>query len=153
MKKIKLEFENSNGEKLAGLLELPEHTADISSYALFAHCFTCGKDIAAASRISRALAAQGIAVLRFDFTGLGNSDGDFANTNFSSNVQDLLAAANELSTVHQAPSLLIGHSLGGAAVLSAAEQISSIKAIVTIGSPATADHVQHLLSSSKQALK
>ncbi|MGB5329621.1 MAG: hypothetical protein WBO58_15490 [Gammaproteobacteria bacterium] len=86
MKKIRLEFENSNGEVLAGLLELPERVDEISSFALFAHCFTCGKDIAAASRISRALAAQGIAVLRFDFTGLGNSDGDFANTNFSSNI-------------------------------------------------------------------
>ena len=82
MKKIKLEFQNGAGEVLAGLLELPEHAEEITAFALFAHCFTCGKDIAAASRISRALAARGIAVLRFDFTGLGNSDGDFANTNF-----------------------------------------------------------------------
>ena len=86
MNKIRLEFENSNGETLAGLLELPGQGDEISSFALFAHCFTCGKDIAAASRISRALAAKGIAVLRFDFTGLGNSDGDFANSNFSSNI-------------------------------------------------------------------
>ena len=90
MNKIKLEFENATGETLAGLLEIPEGGHGVRAYALFAHCFTCGKDIAAASRISRALAARGIAVLRFDFTGLGNSDGDFANTNFSSNVDDLL---------------------------------------------------------------
>lgn len=153
MARIKFEFPNESGGILAGLLETPEADQPIREYAIFAHCFTCGKDIAATTRISRALAKKGIAVLRFDFTGLGNSDGDFANTNFSSNVQDLLAAADELGKIYQAPGLLIGHSLGGAAVLSAAEQIPSIKAIVTIGSPATADHVQHLLSGSKQALE
>ncbi len=121
MSKIKLEFKNNNGEILAGLLETPTGNAAISGYALFAHCFTCGKDIAAASRISKALAPRGIAVLRFDFTGLGNSDGDFANSNFSSNVQDLLAAAAHLEAHYAAPQLLIGHSLGGAAVLSAAQ--------------------------------
>ena len=120
MSKTKFEFENSNGETLAGLLETPADNQEIAAYALFAHCFTCGKDIAAASRISRSLAGRGIAVLRFDFTGLGNSDGDFANSNFSSNVQDLLAAASHLQTEYQSPQLLIGHSLGGAAVLSAA---------------------------------
>ncbi len=144
MNKIKLEFENLNGEKLAGLLELPERADEISSYALFAHCFTCGKDIAAASRISRALAAKGIAVLRFDFTGLGNSDGDFANTNFSSNIEDLVLAANALEAQYRAPQILIGHSLGGAAVLGAAAKLNSIKAVVTIGAPATAQHVAHL---------
>ena len=123
MNKIKLEFENSNGETLAGLLELPERMGQLSSFALFAHCFTCGKDIAAASRISRALAARGIAVLRFDFTGLGNSDGDFANTNFSSNVDDLVRAAAALEENYGAPQILIGHSLGGAAVLAAAGQV------------------------------
>ncbi|KKL07969.1 hypothetical protein LCGC14_2580660, partial [marine sediment metagenome] len=96
---------------LAGQLETP--ASDIKFYALFAHCFTCGKDIAAASRISRALTQQGIAVLRFDFTGLGNSDGDFANSNFSSNIQDLIAAADHLREHFKAPQLLIGHSLGG----------------------------------------
>ena len=113
MGRIKLEFENADGEVLAGLLETPPENVSIARYALFAHCFTCGKDIAAASRISRALAARGIAVLRFDFTGLGNSDGDFANSNFSSNVSDLVAAARKLESEYQAPQLLIGHSLGG----------------------------------------
>ena len=153
MARIKFKFPNDSGHLLAGLLETPEANQPIREYAIFAHCFTCGKDIAAASRISRALSQQGIAVLRFDFTGLGNSDGDFANTNFSSNVQDLLAAAQQLEESHRAPSLLIGHSLGGAAVLSAAEQIPSIRAIVTIGSPATADHVQHLFSTSSEKLQ
>jgi putative redox protein len=144
MKKIRLEFENSNGETLAGLLELPGRGDEISSFALFAHCFTCGKDIAAASRISRALAAKGIAVLRFDFTGLGNSDGDFANTNFSSNIEDLVQAAKALEAQYRAPQILIGHSLGGAAVLGAALKLDSVKAVVTIGAPATAQHVAHL---------
>ena len=147
MGKIKLEFENDAGETLAGLLETPPENAAIARYAIFAHCFTCGKDIAAASRISRALATRGIAVLRFDFTGLGNSDGDFANSNFSSNVQDLLAAAAKLKSDYAAPQLLIGHSLGGAAVLSAAQQIESIRAVATIGSPATASHVEHLFQA------
>ncbi|MGB0713492.1 MAG: alpha/beta fold hydrolase, partial [Gammaproteobacteria bacterium] len=144
MGRIKLEFDNDQGHSLAGLLETPPNGVAIARYALFAHCFTCGKDVAAASRISRALAARGIAVLRFDFTGLGNSDGDFANTNFSSNVQDLLAAARALERDYQAPSLLIGHSLGGAAVLAAAPQLDSVKAVSTIAAPATASHVTHL---------
>lgn len=148
MKKIKLEFENAAGQTLAGLLESPDSDDEVKSYALFAHCFTCGKDIAAASRISRALAARGIAVLRFDFTGLGNSDGDFANTNFSSNVADLVCAAEALTTHYHAPQILIGHSLGGAAVLSAATRLDSVKAVVTIGAPATAQHVAHLFKSS-----
>ncbi|MDJ0880623.1 MAG: bifunctional alpha/beta hydrolase/OsmC family protein [Gammaproteobacteria bacterium] len=152
MARIKFKFPNDAGDQLAGLLETPDADQPIREYALFAHCFTCGKDIAAASRISRALSQRGIAVLRFDFTGLGNSDGDFANTNFSSNVQDLLSAAQELARSHRAPSLLIGHSLGGAAVLSAAQQIASVRAVVTIGAPATADHVQHLFSDSSQTL-
>jgi uncharacterized OsmC-like protein/alpha-beta hydrolase superfamily lysophospholipase len=147
MSKIKLEFENAEGHTLAGLLELPPKHIAIARYALFAHCFTCGKDIAAASRISRALASRGIAVLRFDFTGLGNSDGDFSNTNFSSNVQDLLAAAAKLEAQYQAPQLLIGHSLGGAAILSAAHQIDSVRAVATIGAPATAKHIEHLFQS------
>lgn len=129
----------SQDVELAGLLESPATT--VKAFALFAHCFTCGKDIAAASRISRALVARGIAVLRFDFTGLGSSDGDFANTNFSSNVQDLVAAADFLRENYQAPSLLIGHSLGGAAVLQASHQVAECKAVVTIGAPATAEHV------------
>ncbi len=153
MNKIKLEFQNSTGETLAGLLEMPECVDDVSSFALFAHCFTCGKDIAAASRISRALAAQGIAVLRFDFTGMGNSDGDFANTNFSSNVEDLLQAARALEAQYRAPQILIGHSLGGAAVLAAATQLESVKAVVTIGAPATAEHVAHLFQDQAEQIK
>jgi len=139
----KVEF-TSGSHTLSGLLETPE--TDIKFYALFAHCFTCNKDIAAASRISRALTAKGIAVLRFDFTGLGNSDGDFANTNFSSNIQDLIAAADFLREQYQAPELLIGHSLGGAAVLGVAKNIPESKAIVTIGAPSDAAHVAHNFS-------
>ena len=153
MARTKVEFKNNQGETLAGLLETPESNAQAVRYAIFAHCFTCSKDVAAASRISRSLAAKGIAVFRFDFTGLGNSDGDFANTNFSSNVDDLIAAAKMLEEDYQAPSLLIGHSLGGAAVLSAAHQLTSVKAISTIGSPATADHVQHLFINAVPELE
>ncbi len=135
----KFEFEGSQGEQLAALLETPDR--EPVATALFAHCFTCGKDIAAASRISRALVERGYAVMRFDFTGLGNSDGDFANTNFSSNVRDLVAAANHLREEGLAPSILIGHSLGGTAVLSAAHEIPECKGVVTIGSPSDARHV------------
>lgn len=134
----KVEF-LSDGISLAGALEVPNEGARY--YALFAHCFTCGKDVAAASRISRALTAQNIAVLRFDFTGLGGSDGDFANTNFSSNVQDLLAAVDFLRREYQAPQLLIGHSLGGAAVLAMAADVPEVKAVATIGAPHKAQHV------------
>ncbi|MFT5636198.1 MAG: putative OsmC-like protein/alpha/beta superfamily hydrolase [Cognaticolwellia sp.] len=134
----KVEF-ISGEHRLSGLLESPE--SEVKFYALFAHCFTCGKDIAAASRISQALVQKGIAVLRFDFTGLGNSDGDFANSNFSSNIQDLIAAADFLRTEYQAPRLLIGHSLGGAAVLSVAQYVEEATAVVTIGAPLDAAHV------------
>ncbi len=153
MARSKVEFKNNQGETLAGLLETPDTNEGATQYAIFAHCFTCSKDVAAASRISRSLSAKGIAVFRFDFTGLGNSDGDFANTNFSSNVEDLLAAAKMLEEDYQAPSLLIGHSLGGAAVLSAAHHLPKVKAIATIGSPATADHVQHLFTSAVPELE
>jgi uncharacterized OsmC-like protein/fermentation-respiration switch protein FrsA (DUF1100 family) len=140
----KIEFVSA-GHTLSGLLETPN--SNIKFYALFAHCFTCGKDVAAASRISRALMAQGIAVLRFDFTGLGNSDGDFANTNFSSNIQDLIAAADFLRNEYEAPKLLIGHSLGGAAVLGVAQHVPESMGVVTIGSPADAGHVAHNFSA------
>src|SRR5262245_15659079 len=116
----KIEFPGATGGNLAARLDSP---VEPRAYALFAHCFTCGKDIFAASQIARALTARGIAVLRFDFTGIGASEGEFANTNFSSNVQDLVAAASYLRAHHAAPSLLIGHSLGGAAVLAAASQV------------------------------
>jgi uncharacterized OsmC-like protein/alpha/beta superfamily hydrolase len=138
--KERVEF-TSNNIRLAGLLERP--STNIKAYVLFAHCFTCNKDIAAASHIARSLVKKGFAVLRFDFTGLGNSDGDFSNSNFSSNLDDLRAAAEFLRENYLAPSLLIGHSLGGAAVLSVANDIPEVKAVVTIAAPATAEHVIH----------
>lgn len=136
----KLTFINRDGLELAGMLELPE--SEPRAWALFAHCFTCGKDNIAASRIARALAAAGIAVLRFDFTGLGSSDGDFANTDFSSNVQDLISAADFLREHHQAPQLLIGHSLGGTAVLAAARHLPEARAVITLAAPSSPEHVQ-----------
>ena len=139
MKKSKIQFTGSQGHNLAGLLEQPDGAAN--AFVLFAHCFTCGKDIASASRISRALTERGFAVLRFDFTGLGGSDGDFANTGFSSNVGDIVEAANFLRSRFMAPALLIGHSLGGTAVLKAVPQIPEVRGVVTIGSPADAEHV------------
>lgn len=150
IKKEKITFPNATGEQLAALLERPEEPR---AHALFAHCFTCSKDIAAASRISRALAGLGFSVLRFDFTGIGNSEGDFANTNFSSNVADLVCAADYLRTEWQAPSLLIGHSLGGAAVLSAAGKIPEARAVVTIGAPSDPAHVSHLFESDRAEIE
>ena len=146
----KVSFTNQAGLTLVGMLEIPEV---IHGFALFAHCFTCGKDIPAASRISRALAEQNYATLRFDFTGLGSSDGDFANTNFSSNVDDLIAAANFLRDNYQAPVLLIGHSLGGAAVLSAGSKVDECKAVVTIGAPSNPAHVAHQFTCSLDTIR
>lgn len=137
----KLEFEGSQGHTLSARLDKPE--GKIIGYALFAHCFTCTKDIFAASYISKALVEQNIAVLRFDFTGLGHSDGDFENTNFSSNINDLIKAADYLRETEKAPSILIGHSLGGAAVIAAAHSIPEAKAVVTIGAPSDSKHVAH----------
>ncbi|MBK9663868.1 MAG: alpha/beta fold hydrolase [Nitrosomonas sp.] len=150
MPRIEASFSNQQGESLTGLLEIPVDT--VRSYALFAHCFTCSKDNLAAARIARALADLGIAVLRFDFTGLGNSKGDFSSTNFSSNLQDLMAAANYLEQQYAAPTLLIGHSLGGSAVLAVAQDLPAVKAVVTIGAPATAAHIKHLFADSYHAL-
>ncbi len=141
-----IHFPGALGTALAARLDLPP-TAPIA-YALFAHCFTCSKDSLAAARISAALVEHGFGVLRFDFTGLGGSAGDFANTNFSSNVADLVAAAAWLREHHQAPRVLIGHSLGGAAVLAAAGQIAEAAAVATIGAPFDPGHVQHLLGSA-----
>ncbi|MDJ1017260.1 MAG: bifunctional alpha/beta hydrolase/OsmC family protein [Paracoccaceae bacterium] len=134
-------FEGHSGDALAARLDMPDgpHLAT----AVFAHCFTCGKDITAARRISSRLASMGIAVLRFDFTGLGHSGGEFANTTFSSNVDDIVLASRHLAERGMAPSLMIGHSLGGAAVLKAAAQIDSVKAVVTIGAPFDPEHVTH----------
>ena len=141
----------SGGHRLAGRLEKPDEPP--RAYAVFAHCFSCGKDVAAASRISRALTRDGIAVLRFDFTGLGNSEGDFGNAGFSSNVQDLVAAANHLREADQAPALLVGHSLGGAAVLAAAPHIPEVRAVATIGAPAHPEHVEHLFEGQVEAIE
>jgi putative redox protein len=145
LRTLRVEFPNSAGHTLAARLELPREGIAPHAWAVFAHCFTCSKDAASATRISRALGARGLAVLRFDFTGLGNSDGDFANTNFSSNISDLIAAANFLRESHTAPALLVGHSLGGTAVLAAAAEIPEVRAVATIGAPADPAHVKHLI--------
>jgi uncharacterized OsmC-like protein/alpha/beta superfamily hydrolase len=138
----RFDFPNARGEKLSALLDRPAGRP--AAFALFAHCFTCGKDVLAAKRIAEGLTARGIAVLRFDFTGLGASEGEFANTTFSSNVADLAAAANHLRKMHQAPAILIGHSLGGAAILAAASQIPEARAVATIAAPADPSHVTGL---------
>jgi uncharacterized OsmC-like protein/alpha/beta superfamily hydrolase len=139
VKSERVEFAGSLGNTLAARLDLP--SVKPRAYALFAHCFTCSKDIFAASRISAALAEHGVATLRFDFTGLGASEGEFANTNFSSNVEDLVAAADWLRETRSAPALLVGHSLGGAAVLAAAGHVPEARLVATIGAPADAEHV------------
>jgi putative redox protein len=138
----RFQFTGEGGHQLAASLDLPE--AEPVAYALFAHCFTCGKDVLAAKRIAVALAAKGIAVLRFDFTGLGSSEGDFANSTFSSNVADLVRAADHLRQTKKAPAILIGHSLGGAAILAAAGQIPEAKAVATIAAPSDPVHVTGL---------
>jgi uncharacterized OsmC-like protein/alpha/beta superfamily hydrolase len=138
----RFQFEGVGGHQLAASLDLP--TESPIAYALFAHCFTCGKDSLAARRIAAALAAKGIAVLRFDFTGLGSSEGEFANANFSSNVSDLVRAADHLRETRKAPAILIGHSLGGAAILAAASRIPDAKAVVTIAAPSAPAHVTGL---------
>lgn len=135
----KREFQSANGETLAARFDRPD--GKVRGYALFAHCFTCTKDILAARRIANNLSRLGVAVLRFDFTGLGSSQGEFANTSFASNVEDLVKAAEYMRGQGEAPSILIGHSLGGAAVLAAATEIPDIKGVVTIGAPADAEHV------------
>lgn len=134
-------FTGAQGDSLAARIDRPFGVT--RGFALFAHCFTCSKDLAAARRIAAGLAERGIAVLRFDFTGLGHSDGEFANTSFASNIEDLVAAADWLRGAYQAPAILIGHSLGGAAVLAAAERIPEVKAVATIGAPADPEHVVH----------
>lgn len=143
-------FENNSGHSLSGILDTPD-TPPVA-YALFAHCFTCSKNLKAAANIARALNDAGIAVLRFDFTGLGQSEGEFADTNFSSNVADLLAAVDFLGREHIAPSILIGHSLGGTAVLQAARAVSSAVAVATIGSPSEPAHVARMFSGSRDEL-
>ena len=145
------DFPGADGQRLAARLDAPD--GPVRAYALFAHCFTCGKDVFAATRIAQALTEHGIAVLRFDFTGLGASEGEFANTNFSSNVQDLVAAAAYMRSSLQAPSVLVGHSLGGAAVLAAAASLAEVKAVVTIGAPSDPSHVTGLFGDQLQAIE
>ena len=140
----RFQFEGEGNHQLAAALDLPDR--EPIAYALFAHCFTCGKDVLAARRIALALTAKGIAVLRFDFTGLGSSEGDFANSTFSSNVTDLVRAANHLRATRKAPALLIGHSLGGAAILAAADRIPEALAVVTIAAPSDPNHVTGLFA-------
>lgn len=135
-----IEFTGTFGDTLSARLDSAE--GDSKEFALFAHCFTCSKNLKAVGHITKSLAERGISTLRFDFTGLGQSDGEFANTNFSSNVDDLLAATEYMKTEYEAPSLLIGHSLGGAAVLHAAHELDSVKAVATIGAPSDPTHVK-----------
>ncbi len=145
MKSNKVSFVNANGYQLSARLEMPINQHP-HSYAIFAHCFTCSKNLTAVRNISRALNLSGMAVLRFDFTGLGDSEGEFSDTNFTSNVEDLIAAAQFLKDNYQPASMLVGHSLGGAAVLCAAARLPEIKAVTTIGAPFAPDHVSHLLA-------
>lgn len=151
MNNKKLSFKNRYGEMLEGVIDLP-FKQNILAYAIFAHCFTCGKNLFAAKNISRALALKGIAVLRFDFTGIGESEGDFEDSNFTSNVTDIEDAAKYLEENYEAPSLLIGHSLGGAAVLFSAQKIISVKAIVAIAAPSSPDHIMHLFRQSLEEI-
>ena len=147
----RFDFANAQGEKLAALLDRPD--GPVRAVALFAHCFTCGKDNKAARLIAHGLTSQGIAVLRFDFTGLGSSEGEFANTTFSSNVDDLVAAADHLRTQIAAPAILIGHSLGGAAVLAAAHRIAEARAVVTIAAPFDPAHVARLFGERVEEIR
>lgn len=147
MKTQKLFFENKEGIKLAAQLVIPLDKTPIY-YAIFAHCFTCSKNFKAVNNISRTLANSGVAVLSFDFTGLGQSEGEFEDTHFSSNIEDLISAAAFLEKEYEAPKLLIGHSLGGAAVLYASAKLESVKAVVTIGAPAEPVHVRKIFKQS-----
>jgi uncharacterized OsmC-like protein/pimeloyl-ACP methyl ester carboxylesterase len=145
-----LSFTSTSGVELAARLDLP--VGEPRAYAVFAHCFTCSKDSKAAAYVSQALAARGIATLRFDFTGLGQSGGDFADSSFSANVADLIAAVRHLGAQFAPPQILIGHSLGGAAVLAAAGQLPEVRAVATIGAPCDPAHVKHLFASGDEAI-
>lgn len=145
-KSNRVRFDNGRGQTIVGVIETP--IDEIRHFALFAHCFTCGKDLKAIVRISRKLAEQGIAVLRFDMTGLGDSQGDFSETNLTTNCQDILAAAGFLSREYQPPELLIGHSLGGTAMTLTSDQIDSARALVTIASPSSTERLADFLERS-----
>jgi len=152
MRGEKLYFENEQGEKLAAWLDWPLDKKP-RAYALFAHCFTCSKNLKSVAHISHALTVQGIAVLRFDFTGLGESEGDFSDTNFSSNISDLISAVNFMRESYSAPAILIGHSLGGAAVLMAAGQIPECQAVATIAAPFDPAHVSRMFADSHEMIQ
>ena len=151
MTMLKVNFKNKNDELLAGRLELPKNRHP-HNFAILAHCFTCSKNLLTITNLSEALTEAGFGVLRFDFTGLGESDGDFENTNFSGNVDDLLVAADWVKENYMAPTLLIGHSLGGAAVIFAAGKIESVKAVAVINAPSSPEHVKHLLKNSAEEI-
>lgn len=148
----KVSFTNNEGQELSGYLELPLNQ-EPHNFVLFAHCFTCNKNFFAVKNISQALRSNGFGILRFDFTGLGESEGDFSDTNFSGNVEDILAAARYLEQEHKSPSLLIGHSLGGAAVIFAAQELPSVLAVATIGAPSSPTHVTRLLKSEMAEIR
>jgi putative redox protein len=152
MSSTRIQFANAQGEQLSARLDLPvsEHP---HTFAVFAHCFTCNKNLNAVRNISRALNQAGIAVLRFDFTGLGDSEGAFEDTNFTSNVDDLVLACAYVAEHYQAPELIVGHSLGGAAVICAAAQVASIQAVATIGAPFAPGHVGHLVASKAEEIE
>lgn len=152
MRSDKLTFKNKEGTVLSARMEWPASPVP-RAWVIFAHCFTCDKNLNAVRHISKALAGRGFAVLSFDFTGLGQSEGEFAETNFSANVDDLVAAADFLKKEYKAPSLLIGHSLGGAAVIKAAARIDSVKAVATIGAPAEAAHVTHVFEEHLDSIE
>ena len=152
MSNIKLNIQNKKGHKLQAFLELPADQKP-QRYAIFAHCFTCSSALGAVKNISRSLTSHGFGVIRFDFTGLGRSEGEFADSHFSANVEDLIAVSDFMAATYQAPSLLVGHSLGGAAVLSAAAKLDNIKAVATIGAPSTVGHVTHLFSHGLDNVK
>jgi len=147
----RLRFQNSAGHTLVGYLDVPD-TQSPRAYALFAHCFTCGKNLKPIKNIDTSLTRNGIAVLRFDFTGIGESEGDFSNTNLSTNLEDLVAAADFLAKKYTAPKLLIGHSMGGAAALQAARHIPSVTAVATIAAPSSPDHLGHILREKREVV-
>ena len=152
MRSKKITFEGAFGDTLSARVELPENK-EPSIFALFAHCFTCSKNLRPVTHISKTLTDRGIGVLRFDFTGLGESEGDFADTNFSSNIEDLVAAASFMKEEFSAPSILVGHSLGGAAVIQAAHRIKQSKAVATIGAPADPEHVIKNFGAKAEQIK
>lgn len=152
MRSQKISFDNNEGKKLSGIIDFPL-IGQPKCYTIFAHCFTCSKNLKAVDNIAAALTQTGIAVLRFDFTGLGQSEGDFEETNFSSNLSDLKDAYDFLSKNYQPPKIMIGHSLGGAAVLHVSSKLQEVQAVVTIGAPADPEHVKRLFKDSQQSIE